>query len=191
MKDLEFRWVWLSDNGDIDISMRLHTDCSAYVRHIIFRKGVDPCIRTGVLSLVLAIDPGAVIEYHIKGVIGSYLITYSDISGAQVKTFEDKDNWFQDTFAHICGYWKNGHMHIYVRHKILLSNSMKSVMSLIRKDLRNVWRFQLVGEVGIDAVGLASEWFQLVTEDIFYPDMGLWKISATNQMCMTIKSASS
>lgn len=63
-------------------------------------------------------------------------------------------------------------------------------MSLSRKDLRKVWRFEFIGEMGIDAGGLAREWFQLVTEEIFDPDMGLWQSSATNQMCMQINPAS-
>jgi E3 ubiquitin-protein ligase NEDD4 len=45
--------------------------------------------------------------------------------------------------------------------------------------------------MGIDAGGLAREWFQLVTTEIFDPDMGLWMSSETNQMCMQINPASS
>lgn len=188
--DLKFQWVRLTDNGDVDNSTRFHIDRSAYVRHLIFREGVDPRMRTGVLSLVPANDPRAVVESHIKGVNGSDLITYSDIAGAQVKTFEEKVNWFQDTCAQLCVEWNEGHMRMNVRREMLLSDSMEAVMSLSRKDLRKVWRFEFIGEMGIDAGGLAREWFQLVTEEIFDPDMGLWQSSATNQMCMTINAAS-
>merc|ERR1712071_409902 len=41
-----------------------------------------------------------------------------------------------------------------------------------------------------DAGGLAREWFQLVTEEIFDADMGLWQSSAGNQMSMQINPAS-
>jgi E3 ubiquitin-protein ligase NEDD4 len=50
---------------------------------------------------------------------------------------------------------------------------MDAVMSLSREDLRKIWRFEFVGEMGIDAGGLAREWFQLVSEEIFDPDHGL------------------
>lgn len=63
-------------------------------------------------------------------------------------------------------------------------------MSLTRKDLRKVWRFEFIGEAGIDAGGLAREWFELVTDEVFDPDMGLWQTSPSNQMCMQINPAS-
>jgi E3 ubiquitin-protein ligase NEDD4 len=77
-----------------------------------------------------------------------------------------------------------------VRREFLLGDSVDAVMSLSRKDLRKLWRFEFIGEMGIDAGGLAREWFQLVTEEIFDPDMGLWQSSATNQMSMTINPSS-
>jgi E3 ubiquitin-protein ligase NEDD4 len=77
-----------------------------------------------------------------------------------------------------------------VRRQYLLGDSVDAVMSLSRKDLRKLWRFEFIGEMGIDAGGLAREWFQLVTKEIFDPDMGLWQSSAVNQMCMQINPAS-
>jgi hypothetical protein len=78
-----------------------------------------------------------------------------------------------------------------VRRDFLLEDSVDAVMSLSRKDLRKLWRFEFIGEMGIDAGGLAREWFELVTKEIFDPDMGLWQSSESNQMCMTINPASS
>jgi hypothetical protein len=54
-----------------------------------------------------------------------------------------------------------------------------------------LWRFELTGEVCGYAGGLAREWFELVTAEIFDPDMGLWQSSESNQMCMMINPASS
>jgi hypothetical protein len=71
------------------------------------------------------------------------------------------------------------------------SHSIDALKSLSRKDLRKLWRFEFIGEMGIDAGGLAREWFELVTKEIFDPDMGLWQSSESNQMCMTINPASS
>ena len=44
-------------------------------------------------------------------------------------------------------------------------------MGLSRKELRKVWRFEFIGEAGIDAGGLAREWFELVTNEVFEPAM--------------------
>jgi hypothetical protein len=63
-------------------------------------------------------------------------------------------------------------------------------MSLSRIDMRKSWRFNFIGEAGIDAGGLTREWFQLVSEKIFDPEMGLWQSSQVNQMCMEINPTS-
>jgi E3 ubiquitin-protein ligase NEDD4 len=71
-----------------------------------------------------------------------------------------------------------------------LGDSVDAVMSLSRKDLRKRWRFEFIGEAGIDAGGLTLEWFHLVSQEIFDSDMGLWQSSQVNQMCMQINPAS-
>jgi E3 ubiquitin-protein ligase NEDD4 len=81
-------------------------------------------------------------------------------------------------------------MRLNVRRQFLLADSVDAVMSLSRKDLRKLWRFEFIGEAGIDEGGLAREWFQLVTQEVFKPDMGLWQSSTVNQMCMQINPAS-
>jgi len=63
-------------------------------------------------------------------------------------------------------------------------------MGLSQKDLRKVWRLEFIGEEGIDAGGLTREWYELVTEELFNPESGLWIFSQTNQMCMQINPAS-
>ena len=81
-------------------------------------------------------------------------------------------------------------MRMRIRRQYLLGDSVDAVMSLSRRDLRKLWRFEFIGEEGIDAGGLAREWFELVCREIFDPDTGLWTSSATNQMSMTINPAS-
>eukprot|EP00560_Eucampia_antarctica_P000893 CAMPEP_0197835122 /NCGR_PEP_ID=MMETSP1437-20131217/24804_1 /TAXON_ID=49252 ORGANISM="Eucampia antarctica, Strain CCMP1452" /NCGR_SAMPLE_ID=MMETSP1437 /ASSEMBLY_ACC=CAM_ASM_001096 /LENGTH=758 /DNA_ID=CAMNT_0043440319 /DNA_START=49 /DNA_END=2325 /DNA_ORIENTATION=+ len=187
--DMKFQWIRMDDNGDIDLNKRFHIDRSAYVRKLDFlTEGYDPRMRGGRLCLVPASE--AVVDSKIKSIDGRELVTYSDIASAQVKTFEDKVDWFQETCADLCVEWNEGHMRMNVRREFLLSDSMEAVMCLSRNDLRKVWRFEFIGEEGIDAGGLAREWFQLVTEEIFDPDMGLWQSSETNQMSMQINPAS-
>ena len=69
-------------------------------------------------------------------------------------------------------------------------DSVDAVMALGREDMKKRWRFEFVGEPGIEAGGLTREWFQLVTEQIFDPDFGLWLSSNNNQMSMQINAAS-
>jgi hypothetical protein len=186
--DLKFQWVRMDDNGDVDVNKRFHMEKSAYVRKLEFRQGSDPRLRAGVLSLVPATE--SVVDSKIKSFDGRDVVNYSDIAEAQVKNFDDKAQWFQDTCARLSVEWNEGHMRMNVRREYLLGDSVDAVMSLSRKDLRKQWRFEFIGEMGIDAGGLAREWFQLVCQQIFDPDMGLWMSSSSNQMSMTINPAS-
>lgn len=189
VSDMKFQWVRMDDKGDVDNNTRFDAEKSAYVRKLIFLPGADDRIRDGVLSLVPAVE--AFCDSRVKGNDGQVMVTYSEIADAQVKTFEEKADWFQDKCKLLRVGWEEGHMRINVRRTHLLEDSVDAVMSLNRKDLRKVWRFEFIGEMGIDAGGLAREWFQLVTQEIFDPDMGLWQSSEANQMCMQINPASS
>ena len=188
--DLKFQWIRMDNKGGIDLLAggRFHMDKSAYVRRLEFRQSDDPRVRTGILSLVPATE--SVVDSKIKSADGRDLVTYSDLARAQMKIFDDKTEWFQDTCAQLCVEWNEGHMRMNIRRSHMLGDSVDAVMSLSRKDLRKLWRFEFIGEMGIDAGGLAREWFELVCQEIFDPDMGLWMSSVTNQMSMTINPAS-
>jgi hypothetical protein len=184
VSDMKFQWVRMDDKGDVETNTRFDADKSAYVRLLTFRPGSDPRTRDGVLSLVPANE--AFVDSSIDDIV-----SYADIAEAQVKGFEDKCGWFQNRCHLLAVEWNEGHMRINVRRDFLLEDSVDAVMSLSRRDLRKLWRFEFIGEMGIDAGGLAREWFQLVTQEIFDPDMGLWQSSEANQMCMQINPASS
>ncbi len=189
VSDMKFQWVRMDDNGDIDTNTRFDAEKSAYVRKLTFQPGGDERVRDGVMTLVPASD--AFVDSRVKAYNGEVLVTYSEIADAQVKGFEEKAVWFQEKCQKLRVEWSEGHMRINVRRNFLLEDSVDAVMSLNRKDLRKVWRFEFIGEMGIDAGGLTREWFELVTQEIFDPDMGLWMSSETNQMCMQINPASS
>ena len=186
--DLKFQWIRMDDDGDVDLNKRFNFDKSAFVSKLEFRQGDDPRIREGILSLVPASE--AVVDSKIKSTDGRDLVTYSDLVQAQVKNFDEKAQWFHDTCAQLCVEWNEGHMRMNIRRQFLLGDSVDAVMSLSQKDMRKLWRFEFIGEEGIDAGGLAREWFELVCKEIFDPDMGLWMSSTTNQMSMTINPAS-
>ena len=81
-------------------------------------------------------------------------------------------------------------MKINVRREHLLEDSMLAVMSLGQEELRKIWRFEFIDEPGVDAGGLAREWFQLNSEKLVNPDFGLFTFSAVNQMCIQINPIS-
>jgi E3 ubiquitin-protein ligase NEDD4 len=52
--------------------------------------------------------------------------------------------------------------------------------------MKKIFRFEFIGEPGLDAGGVTREWFTLVSEQLFNPDCGLFLYSSVNQMCMQI-----
>lgn len=185
--DMKFQWTRFDAEGGVDTRTRFDTERSAYVCKLDYTDDNDR-MRAGSVSLVT--PEKAVVASSITGPNGDELVSFTDIAAAQVKDYADKIQWFQDTCAQLCVEWNEGHMRMNVRRDFLLSDSMAAVMSLSAKDLRKVWRFEFIGEAGIDAGGLAREWFELVTNECFDPAMGLWQPCATNQMCLQINPAS-
>ena len=56
--------------------------------------------------------------------------------------------------------------------------------------MHKIFRFQFTGEEGIDAGGLAREWFQVVSEQLFNPDFGLFIGSGVGGEIVTINPQS-
>ena len=189
--DMKFQWVRMNEEGEIDLKSvsRFDVKHSAYTRRLIFLEGNDPRMRTGILSF------GSANESYVDSSVyrdGKEVIGYSEIAAAHQRgSYEEKAEWFQEMCRErLRVKWNDGHLRILVRRQHILHDSMEAVMSLSRTDLSKIWRFEFMGEIGIDAGGLAREWFQLVTDEIFNPDMGLWQPSATNQMAMRINPSS-
>lgn len=190
LQNLKFQWVRVDDNGDlVDAnSVRFDVDQSAYACQLLFQPGEDPRLRTGLLTLPSASNVMA--STKIMSADNRELISYHDIAEIQGRTFEEKVDWFQRACGHICVDWNEGHMCMNIRRQFLLQDSVDAVMSLSRKDLRKFWRFYFIGEEGIDAGGVAREWFQLVTKECFDPDIGLWQSNSVGRMRMEINPAS-
>jgi hypothetical protein len=58
-----------------------------------------------------------------------------------------------------------------IRRNSLLSDSLNQI-SKKRGELKKRLKVQFVGEDGVDAGGLAKEWFLLVTRELFLPQYG-------------------
>jgi hypothetical protein len=203
--DLKFQWVRMNKNENeskeassndraaagtntLDDMNTFDFGKAAYVRKLQFLEGNDARMRTGLVSLIPAQE--AVVESRLV-YNNKTLLSYVDIANTQTKGLEDKTAWFQDICKELLSSWDDGHVKIVVRRHSLLNDSVDAVMSLGREDMRKRWRIEFLGEPAIDAGGVTREWFQLLTEQIFDPDFGLWLSSVNNQMCMTINPASS
>lgn len=183
--EFKFQWVRAIDKqGAVDMNTRFCAKTSAYVRKI---NLIQPAEVENILTLVPACE--ALVDSRVV-VDGVVVAGYSDIAQAQVKCFDDKRKWFQVICSELCVEWNQGHMKMNVRRDYLLDDSVRAILSLSPKELRKIWRLEFIGEEGIDAGGLMREWFQLVTEKVFNPDIGLFNFSSTNQMCMQINPAS-
>lgn len=187
--DMKFQWTRLDEKGDVDERTRFDAGRSAYVLKLDYVDDNDS-LRRGRCSLVTA--ERGIVDSRVESRNGTDLVSYSDVVNAQMKSYKDKIQWFQETCARLSADWDktNKYAKIAVRREYLLGDSIKRVMSFGRRDLRTKWWIEFIGEDGIDAGGLAREWYQLVTDAIFDPDNGLWQMSETNQMCMQINPAS-
>lgn len=190
VQDLKFQWVRTENDHVVledDDGGKIDFRASAYVRKITYLEGNDARMRTGSVDFAPAQE--SVVDS--KVVVGDKtLMSYADISNIQGKTLDEKMRWFESLCGQLTAPWEDGHIKLVVRRQSLLHDSIDSVMSMGREDLRKRWRFEFQGEPGIDAGGLAREWFELVSSEIFDPDRGLWLNSNQNQMCMTINPAS-
>jgi hypothetical protein len=182
--DLKVHWVRIDVEGTSALCERFDMDKSAYIRKLDRKKGDDPHICSGGLSLVPAHQFTTSTKIQILD--GKVLVTAADLIQAKSKNFDEKREWFQDICAKLRVDWETGHMRINARREHLLKDSIDAIMSLSEKDLRKRWRFELIGERGISGGGLLREWFYLVAERIFDPALGLWQPSASNSKRMDI-----
>jgi len=189
--DLKFQWVRVNqkttEGTNVDDMTTFDFSKSAYVRKVNYLEGNDARMRTGSVELAPANE--AVVDSRLLH-CNRTLLSYADIANVQGKPLEEKTTWFQNICSQLTASWDEGHVKLVVRRHSLLNDSVDAVMALSRDDMRKRWRIEFLGEPGIDAGGVTREWFQLVTEQIFDPDFGLWLSSVNNQMCMTINPAS-
>lgn len=192
VKDLKFQWVRVQSKkeeqeGFLDDMEKFDFSKAAYVRKLSYLEGNDARMRTAKVDFLPANE--AVVDSRLLHA-NKTLLSYADIANIQGKGLEEKIAWFQNICKQLMSNWETGHVKIVVRRHSLLQDSVDAVMSLGRDDMRKHWRVEFLGEPAIDAGGVTREWFQLVSEQLFDPDFGLWLSSVNNQMCMTINPAS-
>ena len=118
------------------------------------------------------------------------VVTSADIAREHGGKFDKKLDWFKNQCLKLRTPWETEHTFIFIRRTHLIEDSVLGVMMLKPYQLKNMFRFEFIGEPGIDAGGVAREWFTLVSQELFNPKFGLWQYSAVNQMCMQINASS-
>ena len=113
-----------------------------------------------------------------------------DLARHVTAPFQTKEAWFRNQVQQLQVPWEEGHIRINVRRSNLLVDAMEAVESVKKEDMRKTFSFEFQNEPGVDAGGVAREWFQLVSEQLFNPDVALFSYSAINQMCMQINPMS-
>ena len=178
----------LLDTSSMD---KFHFNKSAYCRLLTFIEGNDHRMRTGQLSWIPAKEAATDSKIAYKG---SVLVTYAELAEIQrAPSLEIKLAWFEERICKpLLIPYDDGYVKLLVRREFLLNDSVTAIMSLSREEMRKKWRFQFVGEGGLDAGGLTREWFELVTEQLYDPAFGLWNHpTSTQQGSVTIHPNSS
>mmetsp|Transcript_27589 Transcript_27589/g.58306 ORF Transcript_27589/g.58306 Transcript_27589/m.58306 type:complete len:391 (+) Transcript_27589:296-1468(+) len=193
---MKFQWIRLDEKGSVGECHQFDTERSAYALKLDCHDENDRMSSSERKLSLVSLERVAV-DSTIKNSSGQELVSYSDIALAQLKSYNDKRRWFQDTCSQLSleSDGRVGCMRLNICREHVLEDSMEAVMSLSRKDFRKVFRIDFIGEPGLgdgpDHSYHANlmEWFESVTEKVF-SDVGLWHTNATNPMRLQINPES-
>jgi len=113
-------------------------------------------------------------------------VTAADLKDAASLPFDQKVGWFRSMLGRLRIVWEAGHVSCTVRRSNLLEDSFACFARLGADDMRRIFRFQFAGEPAQDAGGVAREWFELVSKELFNVDMGLWEYGAVDNLAYKI-----
>ena len=93
---------------------------------------------------------------------------------ASALPFKKKLKWFRQCRDKLKIEWEYGHVKVRVNRESILYDSLRHFQKIKKEDMHKIFRFQFQHEEGIDAGGLTREWFQVVSDQLFNPDFGLF-----------------
>jgi len=102
------------------------------------------------------------------------------------ESFLTKAAWFRAEMNKIRIPWESGHVKVVVRRNNLLEDSFHRIISLPPSDMHKYFRYEFSGEPGVDAGGIAREWFGLTADASFNVDLGLFEYGGTDNVCYQI-----
>lgn len=141
------------------------------------------------LTLVPANE--GVVDSNIFSHADELLATCTDISAVQSQNFQDKVSFMESVYSDLHPSTASKFKLLQIRRSYLLEDSLNTIMSMPLADFHKQWRFEFVGEDGVDAGGLKREWFHLISDLMMNPDMGLWTCCGSeNQGSLQINPSS-
>jgi len=75
---------------------------------------------------------------------------------------------------------------VVVHRNNIVEDSFNRIFSLSPSDMHKYFRYEFVGEPGVDAGGVAREWFSLTADAAFNVDLGLFEYGGTDNVCYQI-----
>eukprot|EP00750_Incisomonas_marina_P012102 INCI16565.1.p1 GENE.INCI16565.1~~INCI16565.1.p1 ORF type:complete len:763 (+),score=134.48 INCI16565.1:117-2405(+) len=105
--------------------------------------------------------------------------------------FRSKVHWFRLHVAeHVRAPWEQGYIRVKIRRSQILSDAFREFERFSQSDLLKPFVYEFIGEPGIDAGGVAREFFQVLSNEIFNLDFGLFRYSNANQICYSFNPSS-
>eukprot|EP00599_Poterioochromonas_sp_BG-1_P002604 CAMPEP_0173135958 /NCGR_PEP_ID=MMETSP1105-20130129/2196_1 /TAXON_ID=2985 /ORGANISM="Ochromonas sp., Strain BG-1" /LENGTH=704 /DNA_ID=CAMNT_0014048045 /DNA_START=280 /DNA_END=2394 /DNA_ORIENTATION=- len=186
--DLKFHWAYNSNADSTNNDSATPTPSSSSKnnkyepdKHAFVRELVQDESGTAVAVRYI---PAA--EYACDTTVKGLSITYAELTNVANLPFPQKVDWLKAQFQLLRIPWEEGHIKLKVRRQTVLQDSMDAIESIESNDMRKIFRFEFLGEPALDAGGVAREFFEIVSQQLFNPDCGLFLYSAVNQMCMQI-----
>ena len=131
---------------------------------------------------------GRPVDMHMSGATAK--LTAEDLRKMSGAPFATKLEWFRQHVAHMRVPWDRGHVKVRVRRSQLLETAFEQFSQLKAEDMRRIFRFEFIGEPGLDAGGVAREWFQVVSDALFNADFGLFSYSSGDNLCYQLNPSS-
>ena len=82
--------------------------------------------------------------------------------------------------------WSRGHVDVKCRRSQVAETALSIASSRPARDFRKTWRFELSGERGMDAGGVARECWAHVADGVF-SDESRWRLAATDDVALQIR----
>ncbi|ETW04710.1 hypothetical protein H310_03865 [Aphanomyces invadans] len=97
-----------------------------------------------------------------------------DLEEIAALTFFEKNNWFLEQVQKRWRRYEDGHIQFVVRRDHLIADSMEQTLKCPASRFWERLRIFFENEPGLDAGGLIREWYELLCDQLFSDEMGLF-----------------
>ncbi|KAH9254822.1 hypothetical protein BASA81_007072 [Batrachochytrium salamandrivorans] len=105
-------------------------------------------------------------------------------------SFVNKAQWFRQECSRMLTPWESGHVKVVVKRDTCLEDAFNHIYNLPASDMHRYFRYEFSGEPGLDAGGVAREWFSIVSDQVFNADVGLMEYSQAGNLTYQISTNS-